>query len=702
MGAGWHIFSELVHFAGACAAATLAIWLLGRRERFGAAGLAIIVALATTSSWALAITATGSDSAAADLAESFRNLAWLFVVYRLFADDGRHALVRPIRPLIAALALIELLLSASLLLNSHLIVNSIGRDTVFQTTATFRMMLTIGGLVLLHNLYGGASPRARLTLRWPTTALALMWLYDLNLYTVAYLSGSWPGELATLRGLILLVVVALLIPGATLRRDELRFSPSRAVTFEMASLVGIGLYFLGMVMLAKWLAYVGGDFARLLQFGFLIAASALALLALPSKRMRGWLKVTLVKHLFQHRFDYRAEWLRFTRTIGRGGEAALPLQERAIQAVAEITDSQAGLLLIPGDHGELQLAGRWQWPRLEVPACAMSAAAVSFFERDGFIVELDSVRIGAEGRGELDIVPAWLVDETQAWALVPLLHYERLTGVIVLARPPHTRKLDWEDFDLLRVVGQQLASYLAEHAGQDALAEVARFDEFNRRIAFVMHDIKNLASQFSLLARNAEHHAENPAFRADMIVTLMNSAEKLNALIARLSRYGSGSRETLANFDVGEVVRQVVAQFDGNYPVAMMECRGGEITANRESLEQALVHLIQNAIDASKTSAPVFVRQTTDGIHARIEVIDSGHGMSPEFIRTRLFKPFVSSKPGGFGIGAFEARELIRAMNGRLDVESREGLGSRFLIRLPLTTAMGLLKSFDRSEQKVA
>ena len=63
--------------------------------------------------------------------------------------------------------------------------------------------------------------------------------------------------------------------------------------------------------------------------------------------------------------------------------------------------------------------------------------------------------------------------------------------------------------------------------------------------------------------------------------------------------------------------------------------------------------------------------------------MDSGVGMSPEFVRSHLFKPFHSSKPGGFGIGAFEARETIRAMGGNLEVESREGLGTRFLVRLP-------------------
>src|SRR5690606_19382205 len=123
----------------------------------------------------------------------------------------------------------------------------------------------------------------------------------------------------------------------------------------------------------------------------------------------------------------------------------------------------------------------------------------------------------------------------------------RLLGVVVLARPAFARTLDWEDFDLLRVIGRQLASYLAEQASQDALGEAQRFDEFNRRIAFVMHDIKNLASQLSLLARNAEKHAEKPEFRADMLLTLKKSSEKLNALLARLGRYGPQPGEAVAS-----------------------------------------------------------------------------------------------------------------------------------------------------------
>ncbi len=267
--------------------------------------------------------------------------------------------------------------------------------------------------------------------------------------------------------------------------------------------------------------------------------------------------------------------------------------------------------------------------------------------------------------------------------MVPLLHYDRLVGIVVLARPAYSRTLDWEDFDLLRVVGRQLASYLAEEASQDALGEAQRFDEFNRRIAFVMHDIKNLASQLSLLARNAEKHADKPAFRADMLVTLRNSSDKLNTLLARLGRYGGQGGEQVGPVPVRSLLQSIAERYRAQHAVIALP--GGEFIAlaQPDALDQALVHLVQNAVDASRDDTAVLLDARSEGMEVVIEVNDSGSGMSPEFVRTTLFKPFHSSKPGGFGIGAYEARETIRAMGGKLEVESREGLGTRFVVRLP-------------------
>lgn len=699
----WHFVGTIAWGTGAFVCLLVTARLQARPDRFGFARKALMAASGVTGLWALTGALTGPASIFAELADSLRNLAWLFAIYRLFAIDGRHKSMTAVRPLLLAVGFVELLQLALLLLLLGSPSHGLLADLAFQTITLFRILVATGGLMLVHNLYGGASKDTRLALRWPALAFATLWGFDLNHYTISYLLAESYAGLVAVRGFGALAFGLLLAIGLTRGSETLRFSPSRAVMFQSASLMLIGAYLVFMVAIARWLAWAGQELTAQLQLVFAgIAAIALAVLA-SSRALRAWMRVTLTKHLFQHRYDYRQEWLRFTHTIARVGPDGGPLHERVIRAVADMTDSPAGILLTPTETGDLALASRWQWPTAEVPPQAMSAAAVHAFEADhtgGFIVDLDELR-GPDALPRTDqaepqlLVPEWLLADPRAWALVPLHHFERLVGVVVLARPLLARRLDWEDFDLLRVAGQQLASYLAEQSSQEALAEAGRFDDFNRRIAFVMHDIKNLASQLSLLARNAEAHAENPEFRADMLVTLRNAADKLKTLLARLSRYGTASVEQLTPVAADQVARKLVAQFKASHRIELVELGPCQVAARQELLEQVLAHLLQNAIDASEPDSPIIVQVAVEQLQGVITVIDAGSGMSAEFVRTGLFKPFVSTKPGGFGIGAYEARELVRAMGGQLEVESREGLGSRFAIRLPLAEAAKLLNNFS-------
>jgi len=699
----WEGFGQWTHLAAAFAMTLLAVWMGKRREQPQRG--ALIGALAMMAGWSVVAIDRHWGDPLLQLAEICRNLALLWLIYRLFTRDGRHASMRPVLPVIAALVFVELLQPALLLAYVRFGDLPGAASLILRFSLMFRLLVVTGSLVLVHNLYVGAGPAERGAIRWTCAALAVLFGFELNLYTIAYLGDAMPLELASLRGIVGMAFAVLLATGAARGVSDLRFSPSRAVAFQSLSLVVIGGYLIVMVSAAQSLAWFGGSAAQLTQLGFAFLTTVLCLAILPSGRVRGWLKVTVAKHFFQHRYDYRAEWLRFTRTIGRADDAALPLHERIVQATADITDSPAGLLLGPSDRGDLMLVARWQWRTIQVPGEALPTAAIAFMERHAFIVDLDDIRAGIDHYGEREVIPSWIIADERAWALVPLIHYDRLVGVVVLARPAQPRRLDWEDFDLLRVVGQQLASYLAEQAGQEALLDASRFDEFNRRIAFVMHDIKNLASQISLLSRNAERHADNPAFRADMLVTLRNASDKLNALLARLSRYGGSPVERLAEIDLPSIAQRVAAQFGGpdRHPVYLADAHCGPVLADAETVEQVLIHLVQNAIDASPEGMPVILRVFSDGLNGCAEVLDTGCGMSPEFVRNRLFKPFVSSKPGGFGIGAFEARELVHAMNGKLDVESREGLGSRFVVRLPLAAAVPLIDRIENvSDQKVA
>ena len=672
------------YLCGALLSAGAALYVAQVGDRGRRDWLTTIAACSAIALWCVTALAFSPFGVASELAGTVVNLTLIALIFSLFSADGRDESLKPTRPLIAALVLVELCQAVILLIAAELNSASVALQLAFESSVLLSMMMAIGAIVLLHNLYAGATAGSRQAIRRGVIALTGLFAYELNLAMIAWLGGEFPVLLVQFHGLFAGAMAALLALGANGAVAGLQFRPSRVVTFQSLSLLLVSSYILAMLFATRSLALLGGDVARISQALLLVLALLAAVVWLPSQRLRQSLRVIAAKHLFQHRYDYREEWMRFTRTMGQGADADATLSQRAIKAIADMADSPAGILLMPGDDDRFELTARWNWPTLDVPAIAADRGLFDTLQKRAHIIDLDEVRAGIDHHGECADVPGWMEEAKAAWALVPLVHFDRLVGVVVLARPRVARQLDWEDFDLLRVAGQQLASYLSEQAGQQALMDANRFDEFNRRMAFVMHDIKNLASQLSLLSANAQKHADNPDFRADMLVTLKNSSDKLTTLLSRLDRYGKTRASEFRTVDLASLAKDICARFRAVHPVMLVRSEPVRVTVQAEALEQALVHLVQNAIDASGTGDPVQIAVHSEPSSGMIEIVDSGTGMSAEFVRNGLFKPFVSSKENGFGIGAMEAREMIEAMNGSVSVTTREGIGTRFAVALPL------------------
>ncbi|AMO71940.1 XrtA/PEP-CTERM system histidine kinase PrsK [Sphingorhabdus sp. M41] len=671
------------HGIAAALFGALAIWQFQRKVDRNSKQIWLVIAIALTSFWALSIAVEGHLSPISRFAETLRNCGWLaFMFILLRAGEGRDE-PKTVNTIYAALAFV---LIGQMLVDSLLPALSGSprlEGVTLYTSLVLRMIFAVGALVLVHNLYSISAPETRWGIRLPMASLAAIWTFDLNLFTITYLTQQTPVELHAMRG-PMMAVIAPILALAALRNTEWNLKLSRSVAFRSLSLVAIGSYLLMMVVIATALQIIGGDYARLAQISFLFGTSIGALLLLPSGRFRAWLKVKLAKNFFQHRYDYRSEWIRFTDTVGRPGAGSAPFHERVIKAIADITDSPAGILLVPDDSGQLVLQSRWNWSSIEVPTRACTNRTTAFFEETSHIVEFDTLRAGQDDKCDATAIPDWMNHDDRIWVGVPLVHFDRLAGLMLLARPRINRTLDWEDLDMLRVVGRQVASYLAESRSQESLSEVQRFDEFNRRMAFIMHDIKNLVSQLSLLAGNAKRHADNPEFQADMIETLQDSTVKMNGLLERLSQHNKSHPEEPKAVKVGALIQSTIEKKRLLHHLESNWVEDLTVFADPARVDQILGHLIQNAIDASTEDQSITINARRRDLSVAIEVCDQGTGMSNEFIRSQLFKPFASSKEGGFGIGAYEARELARAMNGRLEVESTEGVGSRFTLILPL------------------
>ena len=461
------------------------------------------------------------------------------------------------------------------------------------------------------------------------------------------------------------------------------FSPSRAVAVVLVALVAAGLYFLAIIGAASLLNLEGGIGTGLVTFALPLVSALIAGIVLPTRHTRGWIKVMLAKHFFAHRYDYRAEWLRFNDTVGRVGDASMPLDMRVVKAIADITDSPAGLLLVSADSA-LVTQAIWNWPSDDLPATAAWDSMLDVLKA-GRIAEIDPYRGGASGL--TSVPPQWMLDDPAIWAVVPLIHFDKLVGAVLLMRPTIARTLDWEDFDLLRVVGRQAASYLVEEQGQEALSDVQRFDEFNRRFAFIMHDIKNLVSQLALVTRNAERHADNPEFRSDMIATLQSSTARMNEMLARLSQHNTARSEDPRPVAIQPLLANLAAAKRAQRQISVGGAHDMLVRVDPIRFETALSHLVQNAIEASGPERPIQIDVFDADGEAAVTVTDHGAGMSADFIRSQLFRPFASTKAGGFGIGAYEARALLTAMGSRLTVESTPGEGTRFTAWVPKAAA---------------
>jgi putative PEP-CTERM system histidine kinase len=245
--------------------------------------------------------------------------------------------------------------------------------------------------------------------------------------------------------------------------------------------------------------------------------------------------------------------------------------------------------------------------------------------------------------------------------------------------------VNWEVNDLLKTAGRQAASYLAQMLATEALLEARKFEAFNRMSAFVVHDLKNIVTQLSLMLKNAKRLHANPEFQQDMLMTIENSLDKMRQLMLQL-REGATPAGSAVGVDLGAIAQRIaagVAQRGRRLEVDAAE-RAVFTRGHEERLERVLGHLVQNALDATDAAGRVWLKVDRLVGQARVVVGDTGCGMTPEFVRERLFKPFQSTKKAGMGIGAFESFQYVQELGGQVQVHSTPGQGTEVTLLLPV------------------
>ena len=224
-------------------------------------------------------------------------------------------------------------------------------------------------------------------------------------------------------------------------------------------------------------------------------------------------------------------------------------------------------------------------------------------------------------------------------------------------------------------------------------AESRQFASFVRISAMVSHDLKNAIAGLSMLVSNMEKQFHREEFRADAIDSLREATEKLKRTVARLSEpakslsgeYRLAARPT----DLVPIIRRVLAtNAEPTRPLNEVEAHLPErlvATVEPERVENVVENLVINALEAMGVKGGRLTVEAgqLEGDFVFFTVADTGVGMTEEFIKTRLYRPFSTTKNKGIGLGLFTCREVVEAHGGKLEVQSTPGAGTRFRVVLP-------------------
>jgi putative PEP-CTERM system histidine kinase len=570
-----------------------------------------------------------------------------------------------------------------------------------------KLIIDVIILLFIENIYRNTLKEQQWGIKYFCIALGILYTYDFLLYAdvILFKTQALAPTLYEMRGIINILVLPLF--AISISRNpiwRLKLQISQKAVFHSFSLVGMGAYLIGMSAAGYFLKDYGGEWGGVLQGTFILAALIVLIFFISSGFGQGTLKVLLKKHIFKYRYDYREEWLRLIATISNIQHYS-DLQVRSIQSVADIIDCPSGALWLLDQPDTYSPIATWNMKIGDGNNFLKSDALMQYLEKENYIIDLTELTEEKLPNSDI-IIPEWILNHKELWLIIPLIHHDKMIGFMMITKARARFKLEWETRDILKTAARQVASYLAEQSSQKELSVAKEFEAFNRQFAFVVHDIKNLTSQLSMLSKNAKKHADNPEFQKDMLLTVRNSVDKMESLLTRISVVQEPAKPNLQKREVIEFVsflQDIAEKYRRTYNGVAFLCRERKlyVEAVADELDTILMHIIQNAIESCETKGQKSLKDDIDekkiktfvnidlilskeDEYAIIKIKDAGEGMTQEFIRSELFRPFRSTKEKGYGIGAYEAREMLRKLGGRLEVISKPDEGTVMTIYLKI------------------
>lgn len=612
------------------------------------------------------------------MADTLKQMIWLLFIAGCLQDDFStlwDVLRRPATLVILTPPAIALLLPALVVIPANWLFLAL-------------TVLSLEVLILLEVMYRQAGEN-----QWAYKPLVLylgaMHLFEFVMYANATMVNNVELVYVISRGYIYLLMMPLLI--VAIRRIKhwgVDIFISREVVLHSSLLLVAGIYLLVMALAGYVVNFIGGGWSSTIQTILIVLSLVLLITVVLSNSFRTRIKVFITKHFFANQFDYRVEWVKLTKALSSAPEDKASVFHSALQGVLGAINYETGSLvkcagkdletvacigmdkLLPEEaHILRQLS----------PFCLKTTWLVDIEEYASKPFEYDGLQLD---RGALK--------ECRFQLVLPLLNREKIWGFALLkTKDSEKLSLNWEVRDYLNAVTEQVGTYLYHHEAANAVAENAQFAAFNRMSAFVLHDLKNVLAQIDLILCNAEQHKDNPEFIEDTFETLHYTKARMDKMLRQLTEKkveepGAFSAQMLSVL----ITKLIESRCQTLLPQPTIQIHSeASVVVDPEKFANVMYHLISNAQQATDDDGYVRVQLQTDEANQRqiVQIEDNGCGMDATFIEQRLFKPFDTTKGNaGMGIGAYDAKNYMQSVGGKLSVESEVGKGSCFTLVFPL------------------
>lgn len=543
------------------------------------------------------------------------------------------------------------------------------------------LLLNLWLLVLLEQLYRNADVKVKWAI-WPLIiGLGMSTVFDFVLYAQAAMVSQLDFSYWYVRGYIVAIGMPFILISARRIKDwSVDVFVSREVVFYSSMLVISGLYLLLLSIAGYIINYFGGQWGDVISIAFVILGGSVLAALLITEKLRKEVKVFITKHFFANKYDYRVEWLKSLEKLeGNNSESCY---HTAVKIICSSINVHQGALIKKTSSGAFTLLHAENL-KIEQEDLNTFNDAEAFCLQHGWIIDIRELAT-IEGSYPGLVLDDKTCAKNNIDIIVPLFINQSIYGFFLLTLPEDHEILIWEDRDLLFSISKQLSHYLSLNEANDSLAESKQFDAFNRMSAFLVHDLKNIQAQLALINSNAKRHKDNPEFITDVFATIESATSRLDKVLNQL-RNKQVAESNKKQVDISLLITKVVDLRNVQKPQISAELKQqNKISIDEETFSSVLNHLLQNAQEATSNDGWVNIKAESLDNNLQIDIRDNGCGMSEDFISTRLFKPFDTTKGNaGMGIGVYEAKQFIEGLGGTMLVTSRENEGSHFKILIP-------------------